>query len=182
MKTTGVSDIPKFGLLDFLGHPIVNGKKESQLFGRIAKSKGPNCYPFQVVAFPWPMIDYWSSSFVDVSNFYFHVSFLSCLFQVVASPWSVMRFLGENFGYNLPSMPMIGETRGYISSYQICYTFISHKPKQKQNNVWMSGKHLFRKGSVVCRRKKHVYLHFAKEIHVTSKPIIVNRRARKMLV
>ena len=29
-------------------------------------------------------------------------------FQVVASPWSVMRFLGENFGYNLPSMPMIG--------------------------------------------------------------------------
>ena len=22
MKTTGVSDIPKFGLLDFLGHPI----------------------------------------------------------------------------------------------------------------------------------------------------------------
>ena len=28
--------------------------------------------------------------------------------QVVASPWSVMRVLGENCGYNLPSMPMIG--------------------------------------------------------------------------
>ena len=25
MKTTGVSDIKKFGLLDFLGHPIVHG-------------------------------------------------------------------------------------------------------------------------------------------------------------
>ena len=24
MKTTGVSGIPKFGLLDFLGHPIVD--------------------------------------------------------------------------------------------------------------------------------------------------------------
>ena len=24
MKTTGVSSIPKFGLLDFLGHPIVD--------------------------------------------------------------------------------------------------------------------------------------------------------------
>ena len=26
MKTTGVSDIPKFGLLDFLGHPIAHGR------------------------------------------------------------------------------------------------------------------------------------------------------------
>ena len=26
MKTTGVSSIPKFGLLDFLGHPIGYGK------------------------------------------------------------------------------------------------------------------------------------------------------------
>ena len=25
MKTTGVNDIPKFGLLDFLGHPTVQG-------------------------------------------------------------------------------------------------------------------------------------------------------------
>ena len=25
MKTTGVSDIPKFGLLDFLGHPNAQG-------------------------------------------------------------------------------------------------------------------------------------------------------------
>ena len=26
MKTTGVSDIPKFGLLDFLGHPSPDGR------------------------------------------------------------------------------------------------------------------------------------------------------------
>ena len=87
-----------------------------------------------MVAPPWPMIDYWKFSIVNVSNFYFHVLFLSCFFQVVASPWSVMRFLGENFGYNLPSMPMIGETRWYISSYQICYTYISHKTKN-QNKI-----------------------------------------------
>ena len=30
MKTTGVSDIQNFGLLDFLGHPIVQAKIESE--------------------------------------------------------------------------------------------------------------------------------------------------------
>ena len=38
MKTTGVSDIPKFGLLDFLGHPsgedtqFCKGKENQPLF------------------------------------------------------------------------------------------------------------------------------------------------------
>ena len=31
MKTTGVSDIPKFGLLDFLGHPSLDGQMSSIL-------------------------------------------------------------------------------------------------------------------------------------------------------
>ena len=33
MKTTGVSGIPKFGLLDFLGHPSGGSKTVNSVFG-----------------------------------------------------------------------------------------------------------------------------------------------------
>ena len=37
MKTTGVSSIPKFGLLDFLGHPIVD-LALTTCYGRVENS------------------------------------------------------------------------------------------------------------------------------------------------
>ena len=70
-----------------------------------------------------------------------------------------MRFLGESFGYNLPSMPMIGQNSDIwppiLVATETARVFVEY--------------FISREGAVHCGRKEHMYLHFAEEIHLTLK-------------
>ena len=43
------------------------------------------------------------------SQFRIEIKKNKSVFKVFSSPWGVMRILGINFGYKVPTMPMIGE-------------------------------------------------------------------------
>ena len=43
------------------------------------------------------------------SQFRIEINILKSVLKVFSSPWGVMRILGIDFGYKVPTMPMIGE-------------------------------------------------------------------------
>eukprot|EP00091_Calanus_sinicus_P005688 TRINITY_DN16186_c0_g1_i1.p1 TRINITY_DN16186_c0_g1~~TRINITY_DN16186_c0_g1_i1.p1 ORF type:complete len:145 (-),score=13.19 TRINITY_DN16186_c0_g1_i1:30-464(-) len=62
-------------------------------------------------------------------------------FQVLASPWSVMRFLGSEFGYLVACMPTLGQVQSAAGERKTCiYTMRRYTAVEDSNAVTQADK------------------------------------------